>query len=129
MSTPNYKIFKYFRRKFFIAEQSPPPDVRDAFSKFSDGATTMSADQLRLFLEDHQSELDCTAEDSERIIDNVLRTRKQNNQEESGAAANKCSGDANGGGEGGGQGGGLSIDDFFHFLFFDDFNDPLKSQV
>ncbi|KAK7320601.1 hypothetical protein VNO77_30225 [Canavalia gladiata] len=108
--TYNFKMFKYFNRTFAISEQAPPSDVKDVFSTFADGEPSMSADQLLRFLHDHQLELDCTAEDSNRIVDNILHSRKQNDDAE-------C--DPNG----------LTLDEFFNFLFLIDFNGPLKSQV
>ncbi|TKY56865.1 Phosphoinositide phospholipase C 6 [Spatholobus suberectus] len=112
--TYSYKMFRCFNRKFAVSEQAPPPDVREAFSLFADGAPSMSADQLLRFLHDHQRELGCTAQDSSRIVDSVLQSRKQNDSA-------KCDPD--------GPHLGLTLDEFFRFLFIVDFNAPLKSQV
>ncbi|XP_027331739.1 phosphoinositide phospholipase C 6-like isoform X2 [Abrus precatorius] len=114
MSTVNYTMFKCFNRKFAVSEQSPPQDVKEAFSTFADGVPSMSADQLHRFLLDHQLELDCTAEDSQRVVDNILHSRKPNDNEE-------CDTD--------GPHRGITLDEFFHFMFLVDFNAPLKSQV
>ncbi|XP_061351668.1 phosphoinositide phospholipase C 6-like [Gastrolobium bilobum] len=114
-------MFTGFARKFTIAEQAPTPDVKEAFSKFADGSPSMSADQLRCFLLDHQGELDCTAEDSNQLIENVLQSRIRNQESDTA----KCN--SNDVHHSNGQG--LGLDEFFHFLFFDDFNGPLKSQV
>lgn len=78
----------------------------------------MSADQLRRFLLEYQREPDCTEEDSKRIVENALQSRKGNvESNEAGAGAGTGAGD------------GLTVDEFFHFLFFDEFNGPLKSEV
>ncbi|KAK8467016.1 hypothetical protein PHAVU_008G224100 [Phaseolus vulgaris] len=108
--TYSYKMFKYFNRTYAISEQAPPPDVKDAFSLFADGADSMSADQLLHFLHDHQLESDYTEEDSNRIVETVLQSRAQNTECDS-------------------ENTGLTLDEFFRFLFLVDFNDALKSQV
>lgn len=116
--TYSYKMFKYFNRKFDVSEQAPPPDVKEAFSAFSDAAAaSMSADQLLRFLHDHQRETDCSAEDSNRILDSIIQSRKQN---DTNAECDHHTDNNNNG---------LSLDEFFRFLFLVDFNDPLKSQV
>ncbi|XP_020205631.1 phosphoinositide phospholipase C 6 [Cajanus cajan] len=106
-----YRMFKYFNRKFAVSDQSPPPDVKELFSSFADGAPAMSADQLLRFLHDHQLEPHYTAEDSARILQNVLQSRQQNDDAECDPPD------------------GLTLDEFFRFLFLVDYNDPLKSQV
>ncbi|BAT81118.1 hypothetical protein VIGAN_03077600 [Vigna angularis var. angularis] len=108
--TYGYKMFKYFNKTYAVSEQAPPPDVKDAFSLFAEGADFMSADQLLRFLHEHQLELDYTAEDSNRVVETVLQSRTQNAE---------CDSDDNG----------LTLDEFFRFLFLVDFNDPLKSKV
>ncbi|KAE9614998.1 hypothetical protein Lal_00048216 [Lupinus albus] len=119
--TYNYKMFKCFNRKYAITDQSPPPDVKDVFSTFSGGDISISAEKLRWFLVDHQGEMECTTQDSECIIDNVLRSLKRNQEKETDSAVMFESDN--------GVHQGLTLDDFFHFLFLDDFNGPLKSQV
>ncbi|PNX57658.1 phosphoinositide phospholipase C 6-like protein, partial [Trifolium pratense] len=116
--TYNYTMFKYFNRKFAISEQAPPSDVKEVFSNFSEGGSTISADQLRRFLLEHQCEPDCTEEDSKRIIENALQSRKRD--QESG-------GDDDGDGISD-SGEGLTVDEFFQFLLFDEFNGPLITQ-
>ncbi|KAK7300529.1 hypothetical protein RJT34_11375 [Clitoria ternatea] len=110
--TYNY-MFRCFNRKFVAVEQAPPPDVIDVFSNFTegDGNPSMSAEQLLLFLHDHQLELDYTAEDSNRIVHDILQSRKQNDDAE-------CD-----------PPNGLTLLEFFNFLFLVEFNAPLKSQV
>ncbi|KAK7276398.1 hypothetical protein RIF29_17537 [Crotalaria pallida] len=116
-------MFKCFNRKFAVAELSPPPDIIDAFSSFSsdgDGSPFMFPHHLHGFLYHHQGELDCTAHDSERIIHNVLRSMKQKENDPPPATCHSNHGTHQHG---------LTLRDFFHFLFLDDFNGPLKSQV
>ena len=104
----SYKMFNFFNRKFKINEVEPPADVRKAFSGFTDGAAHMTAEQLKWFLVVHQGEVDSTLEDAERIVEQVVNRRHHvtNFVRHS-----------------------LNLDDFFHFLFFDDFNVPIKTQV
>ncbi|KAI4306460.1 hypothetical protein L6164_029736 [Bauhinia variegata] len=107
-------MFKFFK-KYTMTEPGPPSDIKEAFSKFSADGKYMSAHQLERFLVLHQDEVECTFPDSEQIVHNVLQLRKQNLESNSN--------------EDHGDGDGLSLDEFFHFLFHDDFNNPLKSQV
>lgn len=110
-------MFKCFKRKYAITEQAPPSDVKQVFSEFSDGGSFISAKQLQRFFLEHQGETDCTEDDSKKIVENALQSRKGNQ-------------DSGGGGEGvSGTGEGLSVEEFFQFLSFDEFNGPLKSQV
>ncbi|KAJ1426366.1 PLC-like phosphodiesterase, TIM beta/alpha-barrel domain superfamily [Sesbania bispinosa] len=115
--TYNYKMFKCFNRKFAVSEQAPPPDVKEAFSEFTEGGSSMSAEQLWRFLLEHQLEPDVTAEDSNLIVDHVLQSRKPTQENETA----ECDPD--------GAHQGLTLDEFFYFLFLVDFNGPLKSQV
>ncbi|KAL5101862.1 hypothetical protein RYX36_006189 [Vicia faba] len=115
--TYNYKMFKCFNRKYAFTEQAPPLDVKEVFSQFSDGGSFISADQLRRFFLGHQGETDCTEDDAKRIVENALQSRKG-------------SPERGGGGDGvSGIGEGLTVEEFFQFLLFDEFNGPLKSQV
>ncbi|XVE52497.1 hypothetical protein DITRI_Ditri02bG0126800 [Diplodiscus trichospermus] len=104
----NYKMFNFFNRKFKINEVEPPDDVKKAFSGFTDGATYMTAEQLKWFLVVHQGEVDSTLEDAERIIEQVVNRRHH----VTGFARHS-----------------LNLDDFFHFLLFDDLNGPITTQV
>ncbi|KAF7849661.1 hypothetical protein BT93_L0417 [Corymbia citriodora subsp. variegata] len=105
----NYKMFKYFNRKFKITEIEPPQDVKEAFRRFSDGGPHMGKDQLRRFLVEHQGEPSgAAASEAERVVEQALHTRfhlvpdhKQ----------------------------GLTLDDFFHYLLRDDLNGPFSCQV
>jgi len=108
-------MFKYFNRNFSFSEQEqlPPSDVKEVFSKFAKGGSAMSADQLRQFLLEHQREPNCTEDDSNRIVQNAMQLRKSDD------AGDGISGTREG----------LTLEEFFHFLFFDEFNGPIKSQV
>lgn len=110
MGSYNYKMFKCFNRKFKINEVEPPFDVKEAFIRYSERGTHMSADQLRRFLIEVQGEeMRCSLSDAERIIEQVLHRRHH---------FTKFT-----------RHGGLTMDDFFNYLFFDDLNGPIKSQV
>lgn len=111
MASYKYKVLG-FSRKFKMSEVGPPPDVKEAFSKFADGGDQMSADQLRRFKVEHQCEVDCTVSDAERFIQAFLRSRPHDTtttQQQ--------------------QRHGLCLLDFFHFLFLDHLNGPIKSKV
>ncbi|XP_061376615.1 phosphoinositide phospholipase C 6-like isoform X1 [Gastrolobium bilobum] len=112
MATDSYKIFNCFNRKFTITEPGPPSDVKQAFSDFTAGASSMSSDHLRRFLTEHQAEMDCTPSDSDRIL---KQWRKHDQDQKSSTVTADSPG--------------LTLDEFFRFLFLDDFNHPLKSQV
>ncbi|GKV28291.1 hypothetical protein SLEP1_g37368 [Rubroshorea leprosula] len=104
----NYKMFNFFNRKFKINEVEPPDDVRAAFAEYAGDGSHMSADQLRRFLAEQQGDVDCTVSDAERIIEQVVHRRHPVTR----YARH-----------------GLSIDDFFHFLFYDDLNSPITTKV
>ncbi|KAM7265542.1 hypothetical protein ACFE04_003225 [Oxalis oulophora] len=125
----NYKMFNFFNRKFKITELEPPLDVREAFMTFTEQIShdhdnalkrkksgglishshvLMTVDQLRRFLVFHQDQVDCTPSDAEKIIEQILNRRhhlKKYTRH------------------------GLDLDDFFHFLCYDDLNGPLLNQV
>lgn len=103
MASYQYKMLG-FSRKFKMSEVGPPADVKEAFSRFAGGGDYMSVDQLRRFLVEHQGEVGCTASDADRFVEQVLHGRHDAKQ-------------------------GLSLPDFFHFLFLDDLNGPIKSEV
>ncbi|OMO76015.1 C2 calcium-dependent membrane targeting [Corchorus olitorius] len=105
----NYKMFNFFNRKFKINEVEPPSDVKKAFADFTDdGSTHMTAEQLKQFMVVHQGEVNCTLEDAERLIQEVVSRRHH---------VTKFARHS------------LTLDDFFHFLFFDDLNGPIHTQV
>ncbi|XP_073130421.1 phosphoinositide phospholipase C 6-like isoform X2 [Henckelia pumila] len=103
-----YKMFGCFNRKFKISEAEPPPDVRAAFGRYAEGGSHMRADQLLKFLVEYQQEVNCTAADAEAIMQGVFRHRHHSSKRPRP---------------------GLTLDDFFHFLFQDDLNNPILDQV
>ncbi|KAF9674607.1 hypothetical protein SADUNF_Sadunf10G0144600 [Salix dunnii] len=106
MGSYNYKMFSLFNRKFKITEAEPPKDVKQVFYKFSDGGPHMMADQLQRFLVLNREELDCTLEEAEKIMEEVINRRHHLTRHSR-----------------------LSLNDFFHFLLYDDLNGSITSQV
>lgn len=104
----NYKMFGCFNRKFKISEREPPPDVRDAFSRYAENGPHMNAEQLARFLVEYQGEHGCTVDDAAEIIQKVHGRRhhlaKHTHRY-------------------------LDLDGFFDYLFQDDLNGPLNPQV
>ncbi|CAI0443640.1 unnamed protein product [Linum tenue] len=104
----NYRMFSFFNRKFKITEPEPPADVQNLFAQYSEGHHEMTVDQFRSFLAGHQSEPNCTLEEAERLVAEVLHRRHHLTR----YARN-----------------GLKLDDFFQFLLSDDLNGPINKQV
>ncbi|CAL5343642.1 unnamed protein product [Camellia sinensis] len=107
MESLKYSMFG-FSRKYKIRDAEPPADVKEAFAKYSEsesgnGSSQMSADQLLRFLIEFQKEEGYTITDAEQIVQRHRVTKP--------------------------TGHGLCLEDFFHYLFFDDLNGPIKSQV
>ncbi|XP_042030964.1 phosphoinositide phospholipase C 6-like [Salvia splendens] len=102
-----YKMFGCFNRKFKISESEPPPDVKEAFWRYSAGAQQMSAEQLLKFMVQHQEEYNCTAEDVADIMRHVFHRR--HHQLEMSLS--------------------FTLEDFFYFLFQDDLNGPINPEV
>ncbi|PIN03379.1 Phosphoinositide-specific phospholipase C [Handroanthus impetiginosus] len=102
-----YKMFGCFNRKFKISESEPPPDVREAFWRYADGAAHMTSEQLVIFMVEHQGEEGCSAADAEAIMHNVLQRRHH------------CTDKRHG----------FTLEDFFYFLFQDDLNGPINPKV
>ncbi|KAM3357076.1 phosphoinositide phospholipase C 6 [Capsicum galapagoense] len=103
-----YRMFGCFNRKFKIREMEPPPDVRDAFCRYTRRGTQMNADQLLRYLVEVQGEEGCTIKDAEQIIQQVASRRHHLIRRLNHS---------------------LELDDFLYFLFQDDLNGPIKSQV
>ncbi|PIA59418.1 hypothetical protein AQUCO_00400356v1 [Aquilegia coerulea] len=121
----SYKIGMFFTRKFKSHEAQPPPDVKEAFAKFTQGggggggvgATTttttttsqkMTAEQLLQFLIEIQGESDAKIGEAEQIIGHIMQTRHHI------AKFTRHT---------------LTLDDFHHYLFSEDLNSSIKSQV
>ncbi|XP_051143842.1 phosphoinositide phospholipase C 6-like isoform X2 [Andrographis paniculata] len=102
-----YKMFGCFNRKFKVSEPEPPPDVKEAFSRYAEGGIHMTVDQLLKFLVEYQQEKWRTVDDAEAIMHQVFKQRHHSPDRQLG----------------------FNLDDFFHFLFQDDLNGPINSQV
>lgn len=101
-------MFGCFNRKFKISETEPPPDVMSAFHKYAGGGTHMTPDQFARFLVEYQGEEGCTLADAERLMHIVIQRRHHLTKYTRR---------------------GLDLEDFFYFLFQDDLNGPIKTQV
>ncbi|RZC90732.1 hypothetical protein C5167_028566 [Papaver somniferum] len=105
----SYKMFKIFKRNFRLNEAEPPLDVKEAFSKYSDGNNLMTSDQLLNFLISFQGESDAKIEDADKIVSNILQARHHIAQF---TRSNT-----------------LTLDDFHHYLFDGELNFPINPQV
>lgn len=100
-----YKMFG-FNRKFKISDRSPPADVIDAFSFCTNRSKEMSPDQFRRFLIEFQGEHGVTVDDAKLIMEQVLHQFRPK--------FSLCC---------------FTLDDFFKYLFMDDLNGPVTTQV
>ncbi|CAI9273748.1 unnamed protein product [Lactuca saligna] len=100
-----YKVLG-FNRKFKITERRPPPDVIDAFSLCTNMESEMSPYQFRRFLIEFQGEEEVAIDDAKQKMEQALHHFRPN--------FTGCS---------------FTIDDFFKYLFLDDLNGPITSQV
>uniref|UniRef100_M1AVA0 Phosphoinositide phospholipase C n=1 Tax=Solanum tuberosum TaxID=4113 RepID=M1AVA0_SOLTU len=105
-----YKVLGCFNRKFKISETGPPPDVSNAFSLYTEKGSHMTGDQLGRFMVDYQGEKECTINDAEQIIQEVVNRRHHLTKYTKNAHS-------------------FELEDFFYYLFQDDLNAPIKSQV
>ncbi|KAG1339107.1 phosphoinositide phospholipase C 2 [Cocos nucifera] len=106
----SYKYCWCFTRKFRWVEAQAPADVKEAFEAYAEGGSHMNAEQLRRFLADVQGDAGATAADTERVMEQVHQLRHCH-------SLGKLSMPL------------LALDDFHHFLFSEDLNPPLRSQV
>ncbi|KAH9701718.1 phosphoinositide phospholipase C 4 [Citrus sinensis] len=60
-----------FTRKFRVTEAGPPGDVKEAFNKYAEGGTHMTAEQLRRFLLEVQGDDGGSISDAEKVVDQV----------------------------------------------------------
>ncbi|XP_071734407.1 phosphoinositide phospholipase C 6-like [Rutidosis leptorrhynchoides] len=102
----NYKIAFMINRKFKSSERKPPPDVIDVFSLCTDGGSEMSPDHFLRFLIQFQGEEGITIDDAKRIMEQVLHHIRPK--------FTSCC---------------FSLDDFFEYIFLDDLNGPINTQV
>ncbi|XP_042051444.1 phosphoinositide phospholipase C 6-like isoform X1 [Salvia splendens] len=107
-----YKMFGCFNRKFKISESGPPPDVREAFWRYTAGGGQMTADQLLKFMVQHQEDSNCTAVGVEDIMQHVFHRRHHHHHH------HQETKNLN-----------FTLEDFFYFLFQDDLNGPINPQV
>ncbi|WCJ29178.1 Phosphoinositide phospholipase C 4 [Euphorbia peplus] len=104
----NYRLCMCFIRKFKILEADPPGDVREAFKKYVDGSSHMTADQLRRFLVDFQGHSNFSVSDCEKLIGLILSKTHHI------AKFTRHT---------------LTVDDFHRYLFSVDLNPPLNEDV
>ncbi|KAJ4725581.1 Phosphoinositide phospholipase C [Melia azedarach] len=104
----SYRMCVCFTRKFRVTEAEPPADVKDAFKKYAEGGTYMTAEQLRRFLVDVQGDGGASISDAEKVVEHVLRTRHHL------AKFTRHT---------------LTLDDFHHYLFSSDLNPPIINKV
>ncbi|KAF9599106.1 hypothetical protein IFM89_035385 [Coptis chinensis] len=103
----SYKMCMCFTRKFKINEVQPPLDIREAFAKFTDGGTLMTADQLLDFLIHFQGETCAKFSDAVEIIQQIMSRRHH-------IAFTRHA---------------LTPEDFQSYLFSDDLNSAIRNQV
>ncbi|KAK4385333.1 Phosphoinositide phospholipase C 6 [Sesamum angolense] len=101
-----YKMFGCFNRKFKVSESQPPPDVREAFWRYTEGSSSMTAEQLLKFLVEYQKEESSSAEDAEAIMQHVFHHRHHTDKRHT-----------------------FTLEDFFYFLFQDELNGPIDPRV
>ncbi|XP_076949521.1 phosphoinositide phospholipase C 6-like [Bidens hawaiensis] len=104
----NYLYYKMilFNRKFKVTEPKPPPDVTAAFSLCTDTNSNMSPDHFQRFLVQFQRQKHVTVDDAKSIMELVLHRFRPN--------FSLCC---------------FTLDDFFKYLFLDDVNGPISSEV
>lgn len=96
-------------RRFKIKEAEPPPDVKEAFKKYTEGGTQMTTEQLRKFLVEVQGESGASITDAERTVEQVLHKRHHISK-----YTRKHT---------------LTLDDFHHYLFSAELNPPIGDKV
>ncbi|XP_022730849.1 phosphoinositide phospholipase C 5-like [Durio zibethinus] len=105
----NYSMCICFPKKFGVTEAGPPMDVKEVFMEYAEGGTCMTVEQLRRFLMEVQGDAEASIEDAERIVEEVLQRRHNNNVKFTKQA--------------------LSLEDFHFYLFSVDLNPSLLDQV
>ncbi|CAK7331208.1 unnamed protein product [Dovyalis caffra] len=104
----SYRMCGCFTRKFKVTKAGPPPDVMEAFHKFTDGGTHMSAEQLWRYLVEVQGDGGASISDAQKIVEQVLQQMHHI------AKFTRHT---------------LTLDDFHHYLFSADLNPPIGDQV
>ncbi|PKU60001.1 phosphoinositide phospholipase C 2 [Dendrobium catenatum] len=105
----SYKYCLCFTRKFRWSEAEPPADVKAAFAELAEGELQIGPEQLRRFLVERQGESATTTADAERIIEQI----RQHRHRLLGKVARPV----------------LSLEEFHQYLFSEEFNPPIQSQV
>ncbi|KAM0013248.1 putative phosphoinositide phospholipase C [Helianthus debilis subsp. tardiflorus] len=100
-----YKVLG-FKRKFKLPKLSPPQDVIDLFSLCTNKELQMSPDHFRRFLIQFQGDKDVTVDYAKGIMEQALHQLRPD-------FAMCC----------------FTVDDFFNFLFLDEFNGPINLEV
>lgn len=98
-----------FTRKFRVTEAEPPSDVKEAFNKYAEDGTHMTAEQLQHFLVELQAD-GTSASEAERIVEQVLQKRHNIAKLITRRTL-------------------LTLDDFHHYLFSPELNPPIRAQV
>ncbi|GAV66611.1 C2 domain-containing protein/PI-PLC-Y domain-containing protein/PI-PLC-X domain-containing protein/efhand_like domain-containing protein [Cephalotus follicularis] len=102
-----YRYCGCFTRKFKYTEADPPLDVKEAFEKYADGGSYMTAEQLLRFLTEVQGG-GASITDVEQIVHQVLQMRHH---------VKKFTRRT------------LTLDDFYHYLFSAYLNPPIDNKV
>lgn len=106
----SYRCCIFFTRKFRWSEAEPPEDVKAAFAAYAEGGAHMTAEQLRRFMVEEQGEAGATAAYAERVMEQVRQLRRPSHL----ARLSKLA---------------FALDDFHHYLFSEELNPPIQSQV
>ncbi|MFS7958187.1 putative phosphoinositide phospholipase C [Helianthus anomalus] len=103
-----YETYKLlgFKRKFKLTKLSPPQAVIDLFSLCTNKELQMSPDHFRRFLIEFQGDKDVTVDYAKGIMEQALHQLRPD-------FAMCC----------------FTVDDFFNFLFLDEFNGPINLEV
>ncbi|XP_072982936.1 phosphoinositide phospholipase C 2-like isoform X1 [Typha latifolia] len=105
----SYRYCICFTRKFRWNEAQPPEDVKEAFTAYADGGATMGSDHLRRYLADFHADAGDDA-DAERVMERIRQLRPRMHLAKISRPI-------------------LALEDFHHFLFSEELNPPLRSQV
>ncbi|XP_077239444.1 phosphoinositide phospholipase C 4-like isoform X2 [Tasmannia lanceolata] len=103
----SYKVCFCFNRKFRCKDAEPPADVKEAFESFSGGVGHMTSEQLLRFLKEFQGDAGATIVDADAIIDEIRHRRHL------GKFLKPI----------------LTLENFQHYLFCEDLNPPIRTQV
>ncbi|XP_075635813.1 phosphoinositide phospholipase C 4-like [Castanea sativa] len=105
-----YRICMCFKRRYKVSETGPPQEVKEAFKKYTEGATQMTVEQLTRFLVEFQGESGASISDARKIVEQLLQKRYP-----AGTKYTKKNT--------------LTLDDLHRYLFSPDLNPPIGDQV